>query len=162
MTGRVDRSASTACCAGDRLAATGLGESSCRGNHHTLREERGITMKNPVHSKKVAFAALGALAILFATSTPSLAAGVGGHGFGGHDGGGAFGQHDSEGHGSEGRHFEGHHFEGHHFEGHGGFGFGVAFPYYGPYYPPFYGAPSYSYYCPTFEAYYPSLTSCPD
>jgi len=79
------------------------------------------------------------------------------HGFEGGHGGGA-----REHHGFEGRHFEGHDFDRHHFEGRG-FGFGPFFPYYAPYgYAPYGVAPSYWYYCPSYGAYYPSVTSCPE
>jgi len=74
------------------------------------------------------------------------------------------------GHGAGGHHFDGHHgFEGHHFHGHhfggvhGGFGFAPLVPYYG--YNPYYGyyeAPSYWYYCRSYGAYYPNVTSCPE
>jgi len=64
-------------------------------------------------------------------------------------------------------HFKGHHFDGRHFDGHGHFRFGPVFPYYAyPYYPyydtPEPPAPSYWYYCPSYQTYYPSVTSCPD
>jgi hypothetical protein len=58
-------------------------------------------------------------------------------------------------------HFGGHHhFDGH---GHGHIRFGPVIPY-GPYYPYSYGAPgpSHWYYCPSHQAYYPYVTSCPD
>jgi hypothetical protein len=105
---------------------------------------------------KIALVVIAALAIMLGVTAPSQAAGVGGHGFGsGHDVGGAM--H----HG-----FEGHHFDGHHFDGrvHDRFRFGFApvFPYY-PYEPySSYEAPGYWYYCPSYGAYYPSVTSCPD
>jgi len=105
-------------------------------------------------SKKLAFMALAALAIVLAVSGPSQA--MGGHGFGGDHSGGS-GMHNG---------FDGHHgFNGHHdFDrgGHRRFGFGV-FPYYG-YYSPDYGdqAPAYWYYCPSYGAYYPSVGSCPE
>jgi len=102
------------------------------------------------HPRRMGLVVIAALAVVLVITAPSLAAGMGGHGFeGGHSGGAA--AH----HGFEGHH-EGHHFEGHHF-GHG-FGFGPVFPYYG-YYP----YPSYwYYYCQSYEAYYPSVTSCPE
>src|SRR6266852_3183489 len=101
-------------------------------------EERGINVKNFARSRN--FVALGALAIMMAVSGPSQAAGMGGHG----GGGGHFGGH-----------------EGGHFEGHGRFGFGFGF---GPIYPyyPYYSAPGYWYYCPSYNGYYPNVTSCPE
>jgi len=94
----------------------------------------------------LAFVLVAALAVVIVVTSPSLAAGVGGHGFGGGHSGGAPAHHG----------FEGHHVEGHHF-GHR-FGFGPVFPYYG-YYP----YPAYwYYYCPSYEAYYPSVASCPE
>ena len=116
--------------------------------------------------KRIAFAAFAALTMALAVSAPSHAEGMRGHGSEGGHGGGAM-QH----HGSEGRHFEGHGFDGHHFEGHDfdrhhfegrGFRFGPVFPYYAPYYSPYGVAPSYWYYCPSYGAYYPSVTSCPE
>ena len=111
---------------------------------------------------KIAFLALATLAIVLAVSAPSQALGMGGHGFGGgHPGEGAIHQ------GFDGHHFEGHRSEEHHFDrdGHGRFGFGPGpvFPYYGYY--PYYGygqAPAYWYYCPSYGAYYPNVTSCPE
>jgi hypothetical protein len=75
-------------------------------------------------------------------------------------------------HGFEGHHFEGHeegrHFEGHDFDRRGfdfderfGFGLGLGFGYGYPY-QPYYAAPSYWYYCTSYGAYYPSVTSCPE
>jgi len=133
-------------------------------------EERGINVKNFARSRN--FVALGALAIMMAVSGPSQAAGMGGHGGGGgggHGGGGG-GQHGGGGGnfgGHEGGHFEGHeggHFEGHegrHFEEHGRFGFGFGF---GPIYPyyPYYSTPGYWYYCPSYNGYYPNVTTCPE
>jgi len=110
--------------------------------------------------KKVAFEALAVLAIVLAVSAPSQARGMGGgRGIGDGHPGGAF-------HGGDGRHFDGHHFDGG-VRGRFGFGFGFApvFPYYSyyPYYPPAYTeAPAYWYYCPSYGAYYPSVTSCPE
>jgi len=95
--------------------------------------------------------------MVLAVSAPSQAQGVRGHGFEGRHGGGAM-----EHHGFEGRHFEGHDFDRHHFEGRG-FGCGPFFPYYAAYgYAPYGVAPSYWYYCPSYGAYYPSVTSCPE
>jgi hypothetical protein len=126
-----------------------------------------------VKAKRIALVGLGALAIMLAVSAPSQAAGGDVHHLGGGHGGGAVAQHGSEGRHFEGRHFEGHHFEGHdfdghhfeghpfeehHFEGHGRFGFGPVVPFYAPYYV----APSYWYYCPSDQAYYPSVASCPE
>src|SRR6266404_2548894 len=79
--------------------------------------KRGITMDKLKRSKKLAFMALAALAIVLAVSGPSQA--MGGHGFGGDHSGGS-GMHNG---------FDGHHgFNGHHdFDrgGHRRFGFGV-------------------------------------
>jgi len=79
-------------------------------------------VKTHPRPRKIAFVALGALAIMLAASTPSQAAGghvvAGGHGVTAVAQHGFEGHH-SEGHGFEGHHFEGHGFEGHHFEGHG-------------------------------------------
>jgi hypothetical protein len=98
-------------------------------------------------SKKLFSMAFAGLAILLAVSGPSQAVAMGGHG-GGHSGG-------SEMHGG----FNGHHgFDGHHdFRGeHRRFGFAPVYPYYG------YPAPTYWYYCQSYGAYYPSVTSCPE
>src|SRR5437879_1549867 len=120
----------------------------------------------------MAFAAVAALAIVLAVTAPSQARAMGGH-EGGHSGG-AVGRGFEAHHGFEGHHgFAGHRgFEGHRFDGRfdpgvrGGFGFGVAAPYY-PYYdycPPAYpyDAPMYYWYCASYGAYYPSVASCPD
>lgn len=140
-------------------------------------------MKNITVSKRIRFAAFAALGILLALNAPVRA--EGGHGGGGHGGGGFGGGHGGGGfggghgggmehHGFEGHHFEGHdeghHFEGRHFEGHDfdrhdfdgrfGFGFGLGLGY--PYSEPYYAAPSYWYYCQSYGAYYPSVTSCPE
>jgi len=126
--------------------------------------------------KRIAFVAFATLTIVLAFSAPSHAEGIRGHGFEGGHGGGAMEHHGSEGHHFEGHHFEGRHFEGHdfdghhfaghdfdrrHFEGHG-FWLGPVFPYYPPVYSPNQVAPSYWYYCPSYGAYYPSVTSCPE
>ena len=96
-------------------------------------------------SKRMALLAVAALSMVLALSAPSRAAGVDGHGFGGgHPGGGA---HNG---------FEGHYFEGRHSDRR--FGFGPIYPYHGYYY----GAPTYWYYCSSYGAYYPSVTSCPE
>lgn len=118
-------------------------------------------------SRKVAFVALAVLTIVLAVNAPSQARGMGGgHSFGGGHPGGAVAHHGFDGH-----HFDGHHFDGHHFDRgiHGRFGFGVGFgpvfPYYGyyPYYPPAYTeAPAYWYYCQSYGAYYPNVTTCPE
>jgi hypothetical protein len=116
----------------------------------------------------IAFVAFAALSVVLAVSAPSHAEGVRGHGFEGSHGGGAMEHHGFEGHHFEGRHFEGHGFDGHHFEGHdfdrrhfGGHGFwlGPVFPYYPPVYTP---NPGYWYYCQSYGAYYPTVTTCPD
>ena len=57
-----------------------------------------------------------------------------------------------------------HHFDGHRFDHgiHGRVWLGPVFPYWGYY--PYYGyepAPNYWYYCPSYGAYYPNVTSCP-
>jgi len=116
--------------------------------------------------KRIAFVAFAALTMVLAVSAPGHAEGIRGHGFeGGHRGGAM------EHRGSEGRHFEGHDFDGHHFAGHDfdrrhfeghGFWLGPVFPYYPPVYSPNQVAPSYWYYCPSYGAYYPSVTSCPE
>jgi hypothetical protein len=95
---------------------------------------------------------------VLAVNSPSQAAGTGGHSSGGHAGG-AVGQHGFEGHHFERHDFEGRRFEGHRFDGgvHGGFGLGPVFPYDG-----YDEAPGYWYYCPSYGAYYPSVTSCPE
>ena len=107
--------------------------------------------------KRIAFVAFAVLTMVLAVSAPSQAQGVRGHGFEGRHGGGAM-----EHHGFEGHHFERHDFDRRHFGGRGFF-FGPVFPYY---YPPVYSpnevAPSYWYYCPSYGAYYPSVTSCPE
>jgi len=113
---------------------------------NTGRRKRGVAVDNLTHPKGVAFVLVAALAVVIVVTSPSMAAGVGGHGFEGGHPGGAPAHHG----------FEGHHFEGHHF-GHR-LGFGPVFPYYG-YYP----YPAYwYYYCPSYEAYYPSVASCPE
>jgi len=111
---------------------------------------------NLIRTKKMAFITLAALAIVFALNGPSDARGGGGHGGGdGHPGGGI------------GHHFGGGHFEGDHFHRgwHGGFAVGPAYPYdYGyddaPAYP--YEPPTSWWYCSSYEAYYPNVTSCPE
>jgi hypothetical protein len=128
---------------------------------------RGSTVNNLTRSRKLAFVALVALAMVLAVSAPIQARGMGGHGFGGGHPGGTVGPHGFDGH----RGFDGHHFDrGVH--GRFGFGLGPVFPYYGYYYPyPYYGdyppaysseAPAYWYYCPSYGAYYPSVASCPE
>jgi hypothetical protein len=126
----------------------------------------GVT--NVARPKKIGLVVLGALAIVLGFSAPSQAAG--GRDFGGGRGGQhGFDGHHFEGHGFEGHHFEGHDFEGRHFDEHRfegrdrfgfGFGFGVG-PVF-PYYPPYYEAPSYWYFCPSYNAYYPSVPNCPE
>jgi hypothetical protein len=113
-------------------------------------------MEQVRHPKRLVFVALAALTIVLALTAPSQAAGSGGHGSqGGHPGGGV--THPA----FDGHHFEGHHFDGRHFDRgfHDRFGFGVApvFPY-----DSYYATPGYWYYCPSYGAYYPSVTSCPD
>src|SRR6267142_1350831 len=110
-------------------------------------------MKRLTVRKKIAFVAVAALAIVMTVNAPSQAADGRGDHFGGGRGGGA-GEH----RGFEGRHFEGRHFEGRHFDDRFGFGFGPVVPYYDPYY----AAPSYWYYCPSYGAYYPDVTTCPE
>src|ERR1700737_3020395 len=106
--------------------------------------------------KRIVWAAFAALAIVLAISAPSQAQGVRGHGFEGGHGGGAM-----EHHGFEGHPFERHDFDRHRFGGRD-FGFGPVFPYFPPDYSPDEVAPSYWYYCPSYGAYYPSVTSCPE
>ena len=98
-----------------------------------------LTHLKLTHLKRMAFVAVAALAMVLAVTAPSQAAGVGGHGSGG-------------GHPGEGAHdgFEGRHFDRR-------FGFGPVYPYYG-----YDDAPDYWYYCPSYGAYYPSVTSCPE
>jgi hypothetical protein len=113
-------------------------------------------VKNFARPRRISFVALGALATMLALSAPSQAADRGDHNFGGGHGGRAVAQH-----GREGGHFEGR--EEHHLEGYGrfGFGFGPIFPYYAPYYSaPSY--PNYWYYCPSYNGYYPNITTCPE
>jgi hypothetical protein len=125
--------------------------------------------------QKIGLVAVAALAIVMAVNTPSQAAGGRGENFGGGRGGGehhGFEGHHFEGHHFEGRHFEGRHFEGRHFEGRHfegrdfddrfGFGFGFGFGPAIPYDEPYYAAPSYWYYCPSYRAYYPNVTTCPE
>ena len=109
-----------------------------------------------MRSKKIRLVALVALAIALAVSAPSQARDMGGHGFeGGHVGQGTMR------HGFDRHHFQGHHFEGHRFDraAHGRFGFipGPVLPDYG-----YSEAPPYSYYCPSYGAYYPDVASCPE
>src|SRR6267378_735390 len=101
--------------------------------------------------KRIAFLAFAALTMVLAVSAPGHAEGIRGHGFEGGHGGGAMEHHGSEGHDFDRRHFEGH-----------GFWLGPVFPYYPPVYSPNQVAPSYWYYCPSYGAYYPSVTSCPE
>src|SRR3989441_11696206 len=112
-----------------------------------MEGESEDTVERIPHSKKLAFVALAALAIVLTINVPSEARAGGGHGFDGHHG------------------FEGHHFD-RGFHRRFGFGFAPVFPYYGYdpyYYPPAYGydAPSYDWYCPRHAPYYPSVPSCP-
>jgi len=105
-----------------------------------------------------------ALSLLIVPTVPSVA---GGHGGGGHGGHGFHGHHGLHGH----------------FHGHGVI---VAGPWWGPwwgyppyYYPPYYYPPqvvvepapvivgdqppqSYWYYCPSAQAYYPTVPTCPE
>jgi hypothetical protein len=106
-------------------------------------------------SKKVAFMAFTALAIVLAISAPSQVRARGGQGSGGgHSGGSAM--HDG---------FDGHHdFDGRHDFDRGEhlrFGFGPDFSYDGDY-PEGSGDQAPAYYCPSYDAYYPSVTSCPE
>ena len=96
-----------------------------------------------------------ALALALAFNGPSQAQAMGGHGSGeGHSGGsGMHGGFDGR-HGFDGRRdFDR--------DGRRHFGFGPVFPYYG-YYPPAYGDQAYWYYCQSYGAYYPNVTSCPE
>ena len=116
-------------------------------------------MNGRTHAKRLAVLAIAALGIVLVINGASEARGAGGHGGGGgfHSGGAVAHQG-----------FVGHHgFDGHHFDGrfHGRFGFGavpiVPFSgYYAPAYPDL--APVYWYYCPSYGAYYPGVTSCPE
>ena len=116
-------------------------------------------MKRLTRSRRMTFVAVAGLAIVLAVTAPSQAAGVGGHGFGGGHPGGAAMHNGFEGH--HAGHFDGHHFERRHFDGR--FGFGAVIPYggYDPYYG-YYDTPSYWYYCQSYGAYYPYVTSCPE
>ena len=105
-------------------------------------------------SRNVTLVALATLAIVLALNAPSEARGTGGHGSGGGHAAAAVGHHG----------FDGHHFDVH-VPGRFGFGFAPVVPFYGysPYYPPAYTeAPAYWYYCPSYGAYYPNVTSCPE
>jgi len=112
--------------------------------------------------KKLSSIALVAVAIMLATASFSDAATHGGHGIPGRP---------------PAPHFDGHHafrpgFDGrHHFVRgpHVGVFVGVPLfvpPVYPAYYPPTYAyeapAPSYWYYCPSYGAYYPNVSSCPE
>ena len=113
-------------------------------------------------AKKLASMAFTALAIVLAISAPSQVRAMGGHGGGGgHSGGG--GMHGGfDGHGG----FEGHHgFDGHRdFDRgeHRDFGFGSDFSYGGDYPETYSDDQAPAYYCPSYDAYYPSVTSCPE
>ncbi len=113
-------------------------------------------MKRVTNAKRSALAVFAVLAVMLAGSAPSQAQGVRGHGFGGGHGGGTVEHHGFDGHHFGGRDFDHHHFEGRRFGF--GFGFGPVFPYY----PPYVELPSYWYYCPSYQAYYPNVTSCPE
>ena len=112
-------------------------------------------MKKLTRSTRVV---LCALAMVLASHAPSLARGAGGHsGFGGGHPGGGVVHHGYHHHGHV-RHF--------HPVPHGRFRFAPVVPFYG-YYP--YAPPAYSYgtrgvwyYCPSYGAYYPDVTSCPE
>ena len=127
-----------------------------------------------IRTKKMALITLAMVAIVFALNGPSDArAASGGHGGGGHSSGsvghGFGGGHPSGGFGHrfDGRHFDGHHFDGGRFHHgfRGGFAIGPAYPYYygydyAPAYP--YEPPTSWWYCSSYGAYYPDVTSCPD
>ena len=110
--------------------------------------------------KKLVSMAFAALALVLAMSAPSQAAAMGGHGGGGGHSGGS-GMHDGfDGHqGFNGRHgFDGRHdFRGEHRR----FGSGGDFFYDGDY-PDGTGDADPAYWCPSYGAYYPSVTSCPE
>ena len=111
--------------------------------------------------KKLASMAFTALAIVLAINAPSQVQARGGHGGGGGHSGGS-GMHEGFG-GHEG--FEGR--DG--FDGrrdfdrgeHRRFGFGPDFFYDGDY-PDASGVQKPAYYCSSYGAYYPSVTSCPE
>src|SRR5215813_2870533 len=107
--------------------------------------------------KKFAFMAIAALAMVLAVNAPNQARAMDGQGFGGGHPGGVDGHHDFERHHVVDRHHDFHR------DVHGGFRFGVGVPVYPYYYPPAYGyaARTYWYYCPSYGAYYPYVTSCP-
>ena len=99
-------------------------------------------------SKKVAFVALAALAIVLAVNAPSQAQGMGGRGSGGGHAGGVVEQHGFDGHrGFDGRHFD----RG--VRGRFGFEFEPDLPD---------ETPVYYWYCPSYGAYYPNVASCPE
>ena len=114
-------------------------------------------------ARKMAFAVLGALALVLALNAPGqarpLALSVP-H------------QVRPDGHGFDGQHGFVHHDFAHDGFHHGfGFALGPVYPYYGyaygyyPYgYSPYYGyqAPAYLYYCGSLGAYYPSAQTCPE
>jgi len=111
--------------------------------------------------KKLASIAFTALAIVLAINASSPVRAMGGHGSGGGHSGGS-GMHDGFG-GNDG-------FDGRGgFDGHRGFergehrrlGFGPDFSYDGDY-PDASGDQEPAYYCPSYMAYYPSVTSCPE
>ena len=140
-----------------------------------------MAMKNLERLKRLGVGAIAVLAIVLAANTPGHAQMRAGHGGGGHPGGPVAGSHESRGaghpHGVRPG-FDGH---GGHHEFHGsrhvgrfehghphfgvGLGFVPVFPDYGYYpyaAPPYESAPAYWYYCPSYGAYYPNVTVCPE
>jgi len=108
-------------------------------------------MEEFLRRTRTMFMVVAALAMVLAVSASGQAAG------GGHADGGGHGEGMSHG----GHDFDRHRSEDHHFDGldHDHFRFAPVFPY--PYEPYPY-KPSYWYYCPSYGAYYPYVTSCPD
>jgi len=135
-------------------------------------------MKTITRLKRFGGGAVAALAIVLAASAPGYAQARGGYAPGAaHAAPG--GQHGG-GHGGGTGHGDSHHdVHGHH-EFHGsrhvgrfdhhphfgvGFGFVPVFPDYGYYTyapAPYESAPAYWYYCQSYGAYYPNVTSCPE
>ena len=101
-------------------------------------------------ARVMTFVAVAVLAIVLAANAPSEAIGMQGQASGSGHSAGVVTHRGFEGRGFEGRRFEGHRFERR--------GFGV------PVVPDYEAdaAPTYWYYCPSYDAYYPNVTSCPD
>ncbi len=111
-----------------------------------------------IRTKRMAWIALVAVVMVFAFNAPSEARGGGG---GGHAGGGEHGFGGGHPSGGFEHRFDGRRFEGDRFHDRRQF----AYPYYYGYdYAPDYSyAPPTSYwYCSSYGAYYPDVTSCPE